>query len=136
MDKLRTNDLYIPGIVDPFEKYVQQMQTDGGSKSQKENDNGIVVLDCFAGIGTAIVVLKKLGIKIRKVIHVEHDKIATHVYRHNHDRGYNSDLPDDGGIEHAFYSTFGELEDNEQLLLDKHGRKCQSCLGCVPFVRT
>jgi site-specific DNA-cytosine methylase len=120
--------------VDPFEKYVQQMQAAAagdGLKARKEK-NGIVVLDCFAGIGTAIVVLKKLGIKIRKVIHVEHDKISTHVYRHNHDRQYNLELPEDGGIEHVFYSAFEELENNEQLLLDKHGRKCSPGVSRFP----
>ena len=123
MDKLCTNESYIPGIVDPFEKYVQQMQAGSRSKARKGQDD-IVVLDCFAGIGTAIVVLKKLGIKIQKVIHCEHDKISTHVYRHNHDREYNSELPEDDGIQHVYYSTFEELESNEQLLLDEHGRKC------------
>jgi hypothetical protein len=42
----------------------------------------------FGGIGTSIVVLKRLGISIQKIIHVEHDKVATHVFRWNHDPSY------------------------------------------------
>jgi hypothetical protein len=54
----------------------QQIEADGLEKARQD---GKVVLDCFAGIGTIIVVLKRLGIKIRKVIHVEHDKIFTKI---------------------------------------------------------
>lgn len=34
--------------------------------------------DVFAGIGSGIISLKRLGIDMRKIIHVEHDKVATH----------------------------------------------------------
>lgn len=44
-----------------------------------------VVVDAFAGIGSAIVVLKRLGIAIKKIIHIEHDKVANFVYKTNHD---------------------------------------------------
>jgi hypothetical protein len=39
----------------------------------------------FAGIGRAMIVcLKQLGIAMQKVIsHVEHDKIASHVYKYS-----------------------------------------------------
>ncbi|KAL7577334.1 hypothetical protein ACA910_002071 [Epithemia clementina (nom. ined.)] len=49
-----------------------------------------VVLDVFGGVGTAIVVLKRLGISMSKILHVENDKVATHVYRSHHDSLYNS----------------------------------------------
>ena len=39
----------------------------------------------FGGIGSSIVALKRLGISISKIIHVEHDKVANHVFRWNHD---------------------------------------------------
>jgi hypothetical protein len=115
------------------------------------------VADFFAGIGTGIVVLKRLGIDIAKVstvsstssdsiftrsffpchaislpcfflfpvaqiIHCEHDKVATHVYRHNHDRIYNTNLLDDGGIEHVFYRKFEEINGNVDAFMNEHGR--------------
>jgi hypothetical protein len=42
----------------------------------------------FGGVGSAIVVLKRLGIAVSKFIHVEHDKVAAHVCRWNHDPNY------------------------------------------------
>ncbi|KAL7571822.1 hypothetical protein ACA910_002907 [Epithemia clementina (nom. ined.)] len=67
-----------------------------------------VVLDLFSGIGTSIVALKRLSIGIRTIIHVEWDKVATHVYRSNHDPGYNPSLKevDHGGILHVYYPSF------------------------------
>jgi hypothetical protein len=32
----------------------------------------------FAGIGSGIVALKRLGIPIKTIIHVEHDPVANH----------------------------------------------------------
>jgi hypothetical protein len=32
----------------------------------------------FAGIGCAIIALKRLGIAMKKIIHVEHDAVANH----------------------------------------------------------
>jgi hypothetical protein len=32
----------------------------------------------FAGIGSGIVALKRLGINMKKIIHVEHDPVANH----------------------------------------------------------
>jgi hypothetical protein len=32
----------------------------------------------FAGIGTGIIALKRLGITMKKIIHVEHDLVANH----------------------------------------------------------
>ena len=47
-----------------------------------------VVLDLFGGIGSGQLALKRLGIPLARVIHVEHDKLATHVCRSNHDAKY------------------------------------------------
>jgi site-specific DNA-cytosine methylase len=76
----------------------------------------------FAGIGSSLVSLKRLGIKIHKVIHVEHDKIATLVYKTNHDSNYNPELVPDG-IEHVYFSTFEEVEGNLRSIILEHGRK-------------
>ena len=81
-----------------------------GCKRQRGSVRPAVVLDVFAGIGTGIVCLKKLKIAIRKVIHVEHDKVATHVYRTNHDPEYSDlDLEPDG-IEHVYVDSFEAIE--------------------------
>lgn len=32
----------------------------------------------FAGIGSGIVALKRLGIQMQTIVHVEHDPVATH----------------------------------------------------------
>lgn len=79
-----------------------------------------VVLDCFAGIGTGLVVLKRLKIDVAKVIYVEHDKVAKHVYRSNHDHTYNTNLPDDG-IKHLFIEKFEELTDDIEKFLQENG---------------
>jgi site-specific DNA-cytosine methylase len=78
--------------------------------------------DMFSGIGSGLVSLKRLGIKISKVIHVEHDKIATHVYKTNHDTRYNTELAPDG-IEHVYYSSFEEVEEDLRKIIKEHGRK-------------
>jgi hypothetical protein len=58
-----------------------------------------------------------------QVIHVEHDKVATHVYQHNHDRGYNPDLPRDGDIEHVYIEKFETLTNTLEAFCEKHGRE-------------
>jgi hypothetical protein len=79
-----------------------------------------VVLDCFAGVGTGLVALKRLQINVAKVIHVEHDKVASHVYKTNHCHAYNSKVTEDG-IEHVFIEKFEDLTDNIQMFLQEHG---------------
>ena len=74
----------------------------------------------FAGIGSGLVSLKRLGIAISKVIHVEHDRVATHVFRSNHDRRYNRTLEPDG-IEYVYYSSFEYFEENVETILENHG---------------
>jgi hypothetical protein len=53
---------------------------------------------------------------------VEHDKIATHVYKTNHDTRYNTELAPDG-IEHVYYSSFEEVEEDLRKIIKEHGRK-------------
>jgi site-specific DNA-cytosine methylase len=79
-----------------------------------------VVLDLFAGVGGGIVDLKRLGIPMSKVVACEHDKVATHVFRENHDCAYsdtNEDENERGGdkdngaeVEYFFLDKFEELE--------------------------
>jgi len=80
-----------------------------------------VVLDVFSGIGGAEIALKKLGIDIQRVIVVEHDPVARHVYRQNHDHTYGGGATDDG-IEYIFlYDTFEECENNLETLVRDYG---------------
>lgn len=113
---LGTNKEYRPSIVEPFEAYIKQIE----NNPQKDR-NGMVIVDMFGGVGTAIVVLKHLGIKIKTVFHVERDKIATHVYRYNHDREYNKELPEDGGIQHVYFNSFEAFEKQADDIHEKYG---------------
>ena len=112
LDLLNTNEQYIENQKE-FAKVVQKRQHDL---------RPAVVLDVFAGIGAALVVLKRLHIAMSKVVHVEHDEIANHVVRRNHDHQHNPSLSDDG-IEHVYISTFQEMEGSIDQFLQEHGRK-------------
>lgn len=127
---LSTNTEYLQNQ----QKFAQVVQ------KRKQNLRPAVVLDVFAGVGAALVVLKRLGIAMSKVVHVEHDKIATHVVRHNHDKHYNPEAPDDG-IVHVYIPTFEEMEGNVEQFLQDHGRTsfclpspCQCSNGFSHFV--
>jgi site-specific DNA-cytosine methylase len=71
----------------------------------------------FGGIGSAIVALKRLSIAIGTIVHVEHDKVATHVYRWNHDEQYATHTSDrrsnrttvSDGIQHIYYESFEDF---------------------------
>lgn len=81
----------------------------------------LVVLDLFSGIGSAVLVLKKLKIAIKTVISVEHDRIAEHVTKYNHDANYNDGKSDDG-INHVYrYKKFEEIEDNLDSIIKEYG---------------
>jgi len=107
--KLLTNEEYNNNIGRPYNDLKEQdiKPLTNSTENSTENE-GITVLDCFAGIGIAILVLKKLNIKIKTIIHVEHDKLATHVYRWNHDSEYNTENRNDG-IHHVFMKKFEKL---------------------------
>ena len=88
---------------------------------KKDRLGPIVVLDVFSGIGSAIVVLKKLGIAISTVISVEHNPIACWVSKYNHDRSYNHELKEDGIRYVHEYTTFEELEENIEGVINEFG---------------
>jgi hypothetical protein len=130
---LHTNRHYHQSIEEPFQKLAQEVED--GTRQRRS----LVVLDMFAGIGTAVVALKRLGLDISKVVHVEHDKIATHVYRYNHDPAYNDILSDQGGnVEHVYVRKFEEFEKDveEQTVLEKYGRKSPLLLMKIPWNAT
>jgi len=126
--KLLTNKEYWNSIGHPYNKLKQNEMKYSPLKGSMENE-GITVLDCFAGIGTAVLILKKLGVNIRTVIHVEHDKVATHVYRWNHDSTYNQQTEDDG-INHVYLKSFEKIyhcnPDKQQQKFHKLWRKAEN----------
>lgn len=65
-------------------------------------DNRLVVLSLFSGIGSCMVTLKRLGLPIKRVIHVEHDPVANYVFQHHH----NSD---NDGIEYVHMNKFEDI---------------------------
>ena len=75
---------------------------------------GAIVVDLFAGIGAGLLCLKRTGIKIDKVIHVEHCRVANAVYRDHHGQ------PD--GQNNVFLRTFEQFTNELQDLMIKHGR--------------
>ena len=56
-----------------------------------------------------------------QIVYVDHDLVAKHCYRFNHDAQYNPDLPDDG-IEYAFLDSFEEFEDSFNAIMEAYGR--------------
>jgi site-specific DNA-cytosine methylase len=79
-----------------------------------------VVVDLFGGIGAGVICLKRLKIAIKTVIHVEHDKVANHVFKYWHANNSNKD----DGINHVAIPTFEEFEERLDDLLKEYGRKC------------
>jgi site-specific DNA-cytosine methylase len=76
----------------------------------------------FSGIGGDMVCLKRLKIAIGKIIHVEWDKVATHVFKSNHDPAYGGNLPSDG-IEFVYYPSFEHVSENlDEILKDHKGK--------------
>jgi hypothetical protein len=116
LDRLMTHEDYIDGIVKPFEHLLASVE------AGKTPRRSAVVLDAFAGMGTGIVVLKRLKIDIAKIVHVENDKVSTHVYRWNHDPSYNPDLPKDD-VEQVFVDGWEKLDTSWKSYCDEHGRK-------------
>ena len=80
----------------------------------------VVVVCINAGVGSATVALKGLGVKMAKVIHVEADKVAQHVIQGNHDYHYG-DTDDDDGIEHivGLYERLADIQAKN--LVQRHG---------------
>ncbi len=115
-DRLRTNRGYAM-----CEKRFRHKQAKAKQETQSK---AAVVVDLFAGVGSAVVVLKRLNIAISKIIHVEHDKVANYVYKY-----WNSleGRQEDDGIEHIVIPAFETFQDNLQELLKEHGRKNSLC---------
>ena len=68
-----------------------------------------------------MIALKKLGIDISCVISVDHDRVAQHIYRWNHDHAYCGNATDDGINHVTLYETYEELEENVEDLVREYG---------------
>jgi hypothetical protein len=66
-----------------------------------------------------------------QVVYCEIDKVATHVFRHNHDTGYNSDKPDDD-IKYVYYRRFETIERKLDQFMQEHAREFVAiCIVCM-----
>ena len=97
-------------------------------KARRENPTSnlkreAVVLEVFAGIGGATVALKKLGVALKTVVVVEHDRAAVAVHRANHDPSYGSGSAVDDGVSYIYslYETYEELEANLKAIVREIG---------------
>ena len=110
------------------------------------------VLDLFGGIGSALVVLKRLGIAMQTVIHVEHDPIASFVARVNHDPRLTAQLQaqdaivrqmeatsvdwngpaleQEDAISHVYYEKFEEIERDVEAFCNRHPGRCSGLYVC------
>lgn len=87
---------------------------------EKDQRRPLQVLDLFSGIGSGVVVLKRLKLPIYTIVHVEHDPVAVEVCKANHR---------DDGIIHHYVTTFEEVfgtnnEANHKIvvaLVEKYG---------------
>jgi len=97
---LETSEMYVHRRF-KFRKILEE-------RSRMTKKPSMVVLSLFGGIGTALVALKRLDIDIKRHVHVEHNSVATHVVRNNHDSLYNPQLPNDG-IVHTYVNKFEDF---------------------------
>lgn len=110
---MRTNPKYAE-----HEKKFRKLQ----AKAKKQvPTKAAVVLDLFGGIGSSVVVLKRLKIAMSKIVHVEHDKVANYVYKYWHCSSKTN--KDNDGIEHVFISSYETFENRLTRMMEEHGRE-------------
>lgn len=90
-------------------------------KAMRESQSA-VVLCLNGGVGTATVSLKALGIQVGKILHVEPDRVAQHVFRSNHDIRYGDTEVEDE-IEHVvgLYESFCDVADDPEKVVLEFG---------------
>ena len=92
-------------------------------KNPKLHLEKLTVLDLFSGIGSGTVVLKKLGIPLKTIVHVDHDPVADYVNKFNHKKsaiGIQVMEPDDG-VEHFYFEKYEYVNENIQELIQQYG---------------
>ena len=81
------------------------------------------VVVCINAVGdSAAIALKGLGIRVKKMIHVEADKVAQHVIRSTHDFSYGDTKANDG-IEHivGLYERFDDIAADPDKFVEYNG---------------
>ena len=125
--KLRYSILFF--LKDPLSIWYSNIQNNLYAKqynirtlSQKQKTRA-TVMEVFAGIGSGLVALKRLGIDVKKVISVEHDDFANYVRKVNHSfHDKDNFIKYDDNIK-----KFEELEQTYDEVLKRHGgKKCVS----------
>jgi exonuclease I len=91
------------------EDYVENLKL--FHKRKKTLKHSLTVLDLFCGIGSGTVILKKLKIPLKKVVHVKHDPVAVKVSQFNHGQSDEAKY----GLSHVYIESFEEVygEKNE-----------------------
>lgn len=99
-------------------RFTDERYTDICQSFEKLKSNqpkiAINVLSIFSGIGSDLLVLKRLGIEIQNCIVVEHDSFAQAVCSAHH--------KEDVGCYHHI-STFEQMEDDLENIMIEKGRK-------------
>ncbi|KAL3777988.1 hypothetical protein ACHAW5_003268 [Stephanodiscus triporus] len=80
-----------------------------------------VVVCINAGVGSAAVALKGLGIRCEKMIHVEADRVAQHVIRSSHDFSYGAEHHDE--IKHivGLYECIDDIAEDPDKFVQYNG---------------
>mmetsp|Transcript_2588 Transcript_2588/g.4979 ORF Transcript_2588/g.4979 Transcript_2588/m.4979 type:complete len:491 (-) Transcript_2588:471-1943(-) len=91
------------------ERYMTNLKIFEKCKNAK---HPMVVLDLFSGIGSVALCLKRVGLKMKTVISVDHDPLAQLVYKYNHR---------EDGIHHIYEEKFEDILENIGDILSKYG---------------
>ena len=85
-------------------------------RKEKPKLKTLRVLDLFCGIGSGTLVLKKMGIPLKTVVHVEHDPVAMYVNKFHNDKAND-------GIEHIYKVKYEEIRRDVEIedLINQHG---------------
>ena len=83
------------------------------------------VLDLFSGIGSGTVVLKRLGLPIHTIVHVEHDPVAVEVCKYNHKKD---------GINHVYIETFEDIYGTNDEPDDERVKAMADSYGSIDLV--
>lgn len=97
--------------------YATHVKESNDRRKEKPKLKTLRVLDLFCGIGSGTLVLKKMGIPLKTVVHVEHDDpVAMYVNKFHNDKAND-------GIEHIYKVKYEEIRRDVEIedLINQHG---------------
>ena len=96
--------------------YATHVKESNDRRKEKPKLKSLRVLDLFCGIGSGTLVLKKMGIPLKTVVHVEHDPVAMYVNKFHNDKAND-------GIEHIYKVKYEEIRRDVEIedLIKLHG---------------